>query len=175
MRIRFGLYDDFMETVQLENGVRTPGVIQRMMDGDDPDLDFRTPRLVLKTRKHSMIQPGMVIKHLDTHFIVTTRSPTIDYNTFWLFQADRQVLWERQTPVNDPLTGLVRSESKTPLGNIWVSWEIMARQPIDRQLGVSNETNRVLVGAAVQLNDVIDGQQVKRINESMGVKILEVQ
>ena len=175
MRIRFPLYDTFMEQIELENGVRVPGVVQRMMDGDDPDLDFRTPRMLLKTRKNSMVAPGMIIKHLQNHFLVADRSPTSDYNTYWLFQADRRVEWRRQTPITDTLTGLVKSEEQTLVGEIWVSWEMMARQPIDRQLGVSNETNRILVGANVLLGDIIDGQQVKRVNESMGVKILEVQ
>lgn len=175
MKIGFGLYSDMMETVTFENGIDIPMSIQRVQDGDDPDLDFRSPRYIGKVRSQSMAQPGAVIDYLGEKYILTQRAKTPDYRTFWLFKADRLITWKRPGAVVDAVTGLTRSTTLTTMGTTWASWEIMSRQPIDRQLGISNEVSRLIVTVPVQLNDVLDGQQVKRVNDSMGVRILEVQ
>lgn len=176
MRMRVPLFRDMMETVMLGRGFPVPMSIQRVMDGDDPDLDFNTPRLVAKTRKTSMLVAGDIVEYQDGHYIVARRSHTPDYNSYWLFQANRQVTWKRKVTVKDPLTNLDKSESLDPVGpDIWVAWEIMSRQPVDRELGLSNEVTRVLTVEDVQIGDVLNGQQVKRLNKSFGVTIAEVQ
>lgn len=175
MRLGFSLFSDMMETVVLESGVPVVMSIQRVMDGDDPDLDFNTPRLVAKTRKSSIVKVGDTLAYQDRHYIVGRRSHTPDYNSWWLFEGARRVRWERHEVITDTLTQLPKSSSPVHLGDVWMAWEIMARQPLDRDLGISNEVSRVITGEDVQLGDLVDGQQVKRVLNSMGLRIVEVQ
>lgn len=174
MRIRVNPYDDFMETVTLQRGFRIPMSIQRVADGDDPDMDFRAPRLACKVRPNSLMVIGDILKYQNNWYLAADRHETIDYRSFWLYKAERSVSWKRNATVTDPVTNLPVSAAPVELGPIWVTWETMSRQPVDRPLGVSNEVNRVLTVSDVRLNDLLDGQQVKRVNNSMGLRIVEV-
>jgi hypothetical protein len=61
------------------------------------------------------------------------------------------------------------------MGNIWVMWDMIRREAPDFAMHISEEKNLVVTGYAVQLHDTLDGQEVKRCNQALGVNILQVQ
>lgn len=172
--MKFPIHSDFLESVRIEGGGLAPATIQRVSDRLAPSLDFSSPRLIIRVRPTSPIVVGSLIKYQGARFLMAAHAATDDYRSFWAFEATRLASWQTIVKTTDALTGLEKSAAKSTGVPIWVGWEIMTRQPYERQIGVSNEVTRVMTAADVQLNDIIDGQQVKRVNHSLGLNIAEV-
>lgn len=175
MRFSLPLDDRMMETVKVERGFPGLMTIQRVDEGDSPDLDWRAPRVVGKVRPKSLIVAGDIVEYEGYRYLCGTRGITPDYRSFWLFLVDRQVDWEIPTTVNDVLTGLPKSSGWSTPKKIWVGWEVVLRQPQDREINIQNEVTRIITNEPLSLNDRIGGQQVQRIMSGYGVTIAEVQ
>jgi hypothetical protein len=106
---------------------------------------------------------------------VADHSRTPWYRTFWLFTAHKQALWQQPVTVTNPLTGLSDDTSWSAGEQIWVGWEVITRELLDRQMNSREEMYRVITGKPIQLNDQIAGHRVKRINEALGIYFLTVQ
>lgn len=168
------MHDDFMESLWKGN-MPCPATVQRVSDRESPSLDFSAPRLIIRVRPSSLLNVGDIVTRQGVRFLLAKHSTTADYRSFWGFEADREVPWQTVQTTNHPLTNLPQANGLSAPTNLWVAWEIMTRQPYERDLGVSNELSRVLTAANVQLNDIIAGQQVKRVNHALGLTIAEVQ
>lgn len=172
--LNFPLHDLFFEDVTLEEGGTFPVSIQRVSDREFPALDFSPPRLICRVRPQSLLHVGHVISRAGVRYVLARLSVTPDYRSFWMFEANRLVEWKKPITTTHALTGREKSAGMGPATSLWVGWEIMTRQPYERAIGVSNETTRIITGANVEENDLINGQQVKRVNEALGLKIVEV-
>lgn len=173
--MQFPLHPTFQESVSIEGRSGSfPISFQRVSDRESPSLDFSTPRIICRTGRESLLTTGMVINRQGRRFLLADHSVTPDYKSFWAFEATRQVLWQQLVTTTNPLTNLPKSSALSAGTNIWVAWEIMTRQPYEREIGVQNELTRVLTSENVQVNHVINGQQVKRVNVALGLRIAEV-
>lgn len=177
MRLRVQQDERFKEAIRIEGGPEVTGSIQRASDAETPALDFSNPRLMLRVGLHSLVNTGDVIRRVgsDERFVVADHSRTPWYRTYWLFTAHRQVLWQAPVSSVEPLTGLPQDNSWSAGEDIWVGWEIVTREQLDRQLNTREELYRVVTGREVALNDQIAGHRVKRINEALGIYFLTVQ
>lgn len=97
------------------------------------------------------------------------------YRTFRLIQLTRQMVWTREDNYIDPLSGESRASGTNNLGSIWVSFEPLGSGDSDGKINVQQQTYLATTGAAVQLNDRLDGRLVRQITDILGVFVVEVQ
>lgn len=176
MQLRVRLDDRFMERLQVEGGPTSRAIVQRASDAETPALDFSPPRLTARVQLDSLLKVGdVVLRQGGERFVLGEHSRTPWYRTFWLFTASRQVTWRRPATAVDTLTDVVKTTGWGTPTQIWVGWETMTREALDRDMRLREEMYRVVTGADVRENDQIDGQQVKRINRVLGISVLTVQ
>lgn len=178
MRRRFQRVGTGMfEPVQIEGGARTRAILQRPPDIDRPGAEYTYPSPTLRVKPDSLIQDGSVIRtQAGVRYLVAGHSATLDWVTHHLFRCDRQVTWARYTSTTDPVTQLqVTPATPTTIGFPWVMWEKVRREFTDLTLRVDQENHLLATGENVQLNDVIEGMTVKRVNRALGVTIVELQ
>lgn len=164
------------EPVWILNGPTTRAIVQRPPDIDRPGAEFTHPSLTCRVRRGSLLRTGQVVTlQGGSNYLVTNHSETADWVTHHLFRCDRQVSWSRVTTTIDPLTQLEKSSGSSPLGNVWVLWEKMRREFTDLSMRIAQENHLMVTGADVQLDDLIDGMRVKRVNYALGVNVVELQ
>ena len=168
--------DRFFETVHVEGGPTTRAVIKRPSDNDQPGVEFASPRLTARVMLNSLLKSGDVIRVADAErYLLADHSSTPEYRTHHMFPCDRQVPWTRKVEVIDPVTKLKKSDGQPVLiGNIWVMWERTRREFMDLSIRVAQESALVDTGADVKLGDLVAGMKVKRVNEALGIRILEL-
>jgi hypothetical protein len=172
--MNFEMHDEFLEPIYNEAGAKLPSTWQRVSDRQFPALDFSPPRLIMRVRPNSIVQAGQLIRRGRTRFLLAAHQETPDYRSFWAFEANRLLTWKQQTSATDALTGLSKSDGWATNGEIWVAWEIMTRQPYEREIGVPNELSRLLTHQPIEINHTVDQQQVKRVNFALGLRVCEV-
>jgi hypothetical protein len=136
---------------------------------------FINPRHVLRTSAVTAVKPGMVLRTpAGSHFIVGNNGPSDQpEGTIWqswrLFEATEQLLWQRRTQTVDPVTQLKRDSGPEDLGMIWVAVEMLARQISDYRTSQNFEQSQIITGQAIQTDDLLGGRKVTRAVEAMGV------
>jgi hypothetical protein len=169
----------FYEDVHIVDGPRTRATIQRADLKDNPQVEFAYPKIACRVLARSLLKPGQVVLLKGgEHYLTTDHSATGDYRVLHLFLTDRQVVWSRKAVTTDILTGLAKATpgDPDPIGNpIWVMWERVRRQFPDTAAHMNVDNNLIATGYPVQLNDFIDGKVVKRVDQALGVWIVEVQ
>lgn len=167
----------FITSVKIVNGPHTRAIVQRPPDIDRPGTEYRYPALTCRVERDSLLRSGHVVQlPSGDYYLVADHSKTIDAHTHHLFRCDRQVVWSRATTIDDPLTGLPRSDERTVLADdLWVMWERVRREFADLNPRIEQETHLLATGADVQLGDLINDMRVKRVNTALGVKILELE
>ncbi len=175
--MKYPVHNQLHEWLSIESGGEARGSIQRPSDNETPALDFSSPRLTLKVRNESLVRTGQIVRRRGgNRYLVADHGGTGDYRTHWLFQCNREVQWERVATANDALTGLPQATgSRTSLGSLWVVSEMITREDFDRSLRTREEKYRIITGANVIENDLIDGLIVKRVNPVLGVRVLTIQ
>ena len=171
----------FESTFKTDAGFPFPGVILPLNEGS-PSLDFITPRWVIRIRETSPVITGAVILDPANRRFLMGNADTgiadneILYRTHILFPATHQMTWEREVSTIDPLTQLKRtSSSRQDLGTMWVMQEQIRREPLDLTMRVKEETHKVVTNMEVLLNDIVDNRIVKRIDNILGLYIIELQ
>jgi hypothetical protein len=61
------------------------------------------------------------------------------------------------------------------MGQIWVGDEIEAREDIDLTFRVKEQARKIITGADIRENDILNDMIVRRVDEIMGIKLLEIQ
>lgn len=142
-----------------------------------PVYAFVNPRHVLRTRGTVALQSGMVIRSpAGLHYIVGDNGPSERpegeiWQSYRLFEATRQVTWERRTKVIDPVTKLPRDTGRTDMGLIWAAVEPLDREVSDFRMSASFEQSRVITGQPIQQDDLVDGRKVTRAESVLGCTI----
>ncbi len=155
------------------------GTIFAVDEGSVPSYDFTSPRLLLRVGAESIIGAGhMIFDSFGRRFLLADYGAEAGtYKVFRLFHMTHQVSWKRTRVTVDPLTSLPKSASQKPtdLGDIWCAIEFLPRENIDLTLRIKEQTRRVISGADLQLNDLLDDMIVKRLDNQLGVKFAEIQ
>ena len=168
----------FETTLLTEQGYPIRGTVQPIEDMKIYPDDYNYVRTLFRTRPPFELQAGMVLKDLSgqRHILGTWDvgygAAGIIYRSFVMYPCNVQVAWDRPTTTKDSLTGVPRGKGITPLGPIWALKEVLVREaPVNT---VQEELFRVVVGADVDIQDLIDGKRIRKINMAHGVRILEV-
>jgi hypothetical protein len=163
------------EPVQIVGGPTTRAIIQRGLDTDRPGDQFTAPKLTCRVRPNSLLKTRQTIEIPgDGIYLVGDHSETSEFITHHLYRCDRQAVWQRATSGTDAVTGLANGTTMTTIGTPWVFWERVARNTYDLTTRLELITYIVATGEDVQINDILDGHQVFRIDKGLGLTILGV-
>lgn len=154
------------------------GLLSEAEQQSQPSYVFVQPRHVMRTPYPTALKAGMVIRApAGQVFIVGDNGPSerIEgtlWQSFRLFEATGQYLWERRVKKLDPITQMPR-DTMTPqtLGMIWCAFEPLDREAVDREMRFSFEQRRVISGANIQAEDLVDNRAVTKVDKQLGVSI----
>jgi hypothetical protein len=163
----------------IENGV---GVFRGVMDDPTQSLggasSLLPPRNVLRVERNLPIRSNMVIQseggtvYLLGHHGVSEGMQGVVFRSFLLLQALRKFHWQRPFHEIEPLTQLKGTEGLKEMTPpfIWGTYEPLQEQ-FDRELHISSETGRFITNQPIQMQDRIDGRNVVRVDQQLGLYI----
>jgi hypothetical protein len=164
---------------QTDQGYEVLGLLQPVNEGQIPAYQWATPRLVFRTSPESLATAGtIIVDAFGRRLILGTHGnyqvgPDRLYKVFRIIEANKHVSWTRKTTTLDPVTKLQKKDQDIELGPIWVAVEPLGRLDGDRDVRVREDGHQIVTSADVKLNDVVDGQIVRRVQEVLGIKLLE--
>lgn len=167
----------FNEWFTTLDGLVFRGRIEPLSDSTAMTTNFLDPRQVLHVLPNEPLSIGTVIKSRSGDvFMLADHDDTPGARvSFRLFRMTKYVLWERPTTVADVITNLPKDTGMGELGSIWILTELYGKEDLDRGLYIQAERLRVITGAAIRLNDKVDGLMVRRINTVYGITVAETQ
>lgn len=152
-------------------------VVSEAEQSSQPVYIFVQPRHVLRVRLPSALTVGMVVRSPagDIYIVGDNGSSETSKGVLWqsfrLFEAQRQVRWERRVQLVDPVTMLERDSHLELIGNPWVAVEPLEREILDRKVHASIEQSRFIAGAEVLADDLLDGRPVTKADTMLGVRV----
>lgn len=168
--------DRFETTFIREDGVPVRGVLQPVQDQKIYNDDFFENRQLFRVRPEMPVSSGQVLtSSYGVHYILGSRDVTDFYINFQAYPCNKQVVWMREVPELDLLTGLpISTGAPTTLGNIWVVDEQLIKETRSPQMMTKEDVSRIITASQVLVGDIIDDRKVRRVNSAQGIYILEV-
>ena len=96
------------------------------------------------------------------------------YRTHRVFRLNKLVNWQREQSITDTLTGMEKGTGRVTLQQLWIMDEYVQREEIDLAFRIKEQSRKVITGADVKLGDILLDMSVTRIDEVLGVKLLEL-
>jgi hypothetical protein len=163
----------------IENGQGVfAGIIDEISQTQVPSYVFSPPRRLLRVDKLLPLSTKMILRTqggtiylIGQHGDSETAQGTV-FRSFRLFQSTKRYHWERRVSRTHPVTGLAMTEdvvNMTP-PYIYGSYE-PTPEAFDRETHVSIETARFITNQPIQRQDRIDGKDVVRVDEQLGLFI----
>lgn len=155
------------------------GVLTEPNQGETPSYQFNLPRRLLRVPQTLPLKSGSLLKSDGgSIYMVGDHGDAESYRgvlfrTFRLFEADRQLEWLQRGKGVDPVTRLPRDTGLVSKGMIWGAYE-PSPEMFDRQVRVSFEQARWITTADVQLDDVVDGMKVARVDIQLGLRLVNL-
>lgn len=151
---------------------------------DIPDTSrvstFISVRRYLKTSTTCSIQPRDVIVAGEEQYIVGDHGTGFPsgftkgiYKHYKIYQVDIQCQWEKTSKVQDPVTGVWRTVRTLQTELAYLSFEIIPNQE-DTAIGTPVQAVRAVTNVPAQRDDILNGMVVTKVDESMGLSILEM-
>jgi hypothetical protein len=157
------------------------GVVMATLSETDqnsqPSYVFVQPRHVLRTPTLTALKAGMVIEAPSgAPFIVGLNGPSESHiGTLWqsfrLFEPTGQYPWVKRTKVMDPIAHVLREGPPVQMGLIWAALEPMDREQSDREMRQNFEQQRMITGADVKADDLVDNRAVTKVDKQLGLAI----
>jgi hypothetical protein len=136
------------------------------------------PRLVLRTKVGEPVTFRDCIRdEMGRVFLVARHDVPLWQRSavFRLIPMIEQIEWFRAQAQTDLVTGRTREAALVSRGLIWVAREQRGIEQMDRGLKVAEDQLRVFTGARVELGDRLGDAVVKRLVETFGVSVAEIQ
>lgn len=154
------------------------GEMSETEQNSQPSYVFIAPRHVLRTKFPTLVNPGMAIQSpAGTVFIVGDNGPSeTSKGTIWqsfrLFEATGQYLWTRRGKTLDPITKQLQ-DTHVPeqLGLIWAALEPLERMQADREIHYQFGQSRIITGAPLKDDDLVDNRPVTKVDKQLGLSI----
>jgi hypothetical protein len=153
------------------------GILSETDQNSQPSYVFVQPRHVLRTLPLTAVKSGMVLRAPSgAPFIVGDNGPSEQHiGTLWqsfrLFEPTGQYLWQRRTKVMDPIAKQYKEGPLQPMGTIWAALEPLDRTQDDREMRVTFPQQRLITGAAVKVDDLVDNRAVTKVDKQLGLAI----
>lgn len=171
----------FDSTMHRADGLPFQGTVEPDLEGKLIGYDFSFPRRLLRVSADCAIKTGDDIRDvMDRWYLVADHDGSfaynvVEYRSHMLIPLNKNVSWQRETTVIDPLTKREKAAGKVNLGHIWILTERVNRELADGTMRVKDESVNAFTSAAVQLGDIVDGMVVKRVSIIRGVYLAEIQ
>ena len=167
----------FEEWFTTDTGLRIRGRRVTASDGAAVTSSYSEPRHVLHVRRNEDVVVGQHITDaVGNVFLLALHDEHIGIRkTFRLFRMTEQVNWKRATTTTDTVTQETRTSGLNTQPAIWIASELYGREEVDRGLHISADRVRIITGANIQLNDVVNDKRVVRLTKVFGVNIAEIQ
>jgi hypothetical protein len=171
----------FNSTMHRSDDLPFQGTVEPDLEGKLIGYDFSFPRRLLRVSAECPVKTLDVIRDvLGRWYLVADHDGSfaynvVEYRSHMLIPLNKNVTWQREAKVIDPLTKREKSSGKTDLGNIWILAERVNREMADNTLRVKEESITAFTAAEVQLGDIVDNMVVKRVNVVRGVYLAELQ
>lgn len=142
-----------------------------------PAYTFVNPRRILRTDYKVALKVGMVVRSPSNEVFIVGENGASDTpgGTLWqswrLFEASGQYVWERRGSLIDAVTHLPREGQLEKMGSIWVALEPLDREAPDRRMRTSHEQDRFICGADIKADDKVNGKKVIRVDKVLGVQL----
>lgn len=154
------------------------GELTETEQNSQPSYVFVAPRHVLRTRFPTPVKAGMVIRApAGDVFIIGENGPSeTSKGTIWqsfrLFEATGQYNWTRRKMVIDTITKQEKDTGQREnLGLIWAALEPLDRQQVDRELHYAFGQSRIITGAPIHSDDIVDNRTVSKLDKQLGLSI----
>lgn len=153
------------------------GVLAEAEQNSQPSYVFSPPRLTLRVKVKGLLTPGVALQSPDgVVYLVGYNGPSENHSghlwdSFRLFKATGQVSWSRRQVVEDLVTGLPRDAGVVEIGTVWAVIEQIDRESFDRKIQTSIEQARYITAAKVLADDLLNGRQVTRADEQLGLMV----
>jgi hypothetical protein len=164
------------------DGLPFKGIVVPLEDSPPAPYDFTESRTIIRVPHISVVKTGdVVIDPAERKFLLADHDQnivydTISYRSHRAFPINKRVMWQREEDtVIDPLTGLSKGTGKVDLGEIDVLIELFGREDFDFAIKVREQTRRLVTGAPIQLNDIVNDMVVKRVDLALGVWVAEIE
>jgi hypothetical protein len=171
----------FNSTMWRSDDMPFEGTIEPDLEGKLIGYDFSFPRRLLRVSADCPVKTLDVIRDVMGRWYLLADHDgsfaydVVEYRSHMLIPLNKNVPWQRETTVIDPLTKREKSAGKTDLGNIWILAERVNREMTDGTMRVKEESITAFTAAEVKLNDIVDSMVVKRVNIVRGVYLAELQ
>ena len=163
----------------IENGSGVfSGIIDEISQTQVPSYVFSPPRRLLRVDKLLPINTRMIVRTqggtvflIGQHGDSETTQGTV-FRSYRMFQATKRYHWQRRVSTVNKLTKLPETDGVQDMTPpyIWGSYEPTPEQ-FDRETHVSIETARFITNHPIQRQDRIDGKDVVRVDEQLGLFI----
>lgn len=153
------------------------GTLSETDQTTQPSYVFVQPRHLLRTPPKTALKPGMVIRAPSgLPFIVGLNGPSENrigtlWQSFRLFEPTGRYRWQRRTKVRDAITKQDREGPLQDLGLVWAALEPLDREQSDREMRQNFEQMRIITGASVQPDDLLDNRRVTKLDRQLGLGI----
>jgi hypothetical protein len=171
----------FDSTMHRSDNLPFRGTVEQDAEGKLIGYDFSAPRRILRVSADCQVRTLDVIRDVANRWYlvadhdVSFAYDIVEYRSHMLIPLNKNVTWQRETTIVDPLTKREKSSGKTDLGNIWVLIERVNREQADGTMRVKEESVSCFTSAELKLNDIVDNMVVKRVNVVRGVYLAELQ
>lgn len=154
------------------------GILSETDQAGQPSYVFVQPRHIFRATYPTAIRSGMVIRsRIGTNFIVADNGPSETWRgTLWqsfrLFEPTGRYLWQRRVQTTDPITR-TKMENGPPetLGWVYAALEPLDREQTDRDMRQNFEQIRMITGAPVRPDDLLDNRAVTKVDKQLGLAI----
>jgi hypothetical protein len=170
--------DRFMHHMTIIEGGsgKFKAIIDEPVQGSIPAYQFTTARRVLRVNPGTPVKSGQVIQTKNnTIFMLGDlgQSESI-FDSYRLIEITGRYTWQRRGKTFDLVTQLEQDTGLLPVGMLWGSYEPGTLEAFDRQVRASFETARFITNQPVKLDDIVAGKRVTRVDDQLGLKVLQI-
>lgn len=136
----------------------------------------------LSTRRYLRVKPDTIVRTNDVvlangvKFIVAEHGDSFHVDVlnkyFKLFQVDQELNWQRRETYKDPVTGIMKTDLVNETTKVYLSTQ--PRSPIEDRMHIPTPQIVAICNADVQLDDLIGGYIVTKVDHVLGTHLVEL-
>lgn len=165
----------FKTKLRKENGASFYGQILDIPDTSRVS-NFLSARRYLRVNVNSSIVPGDVISGGNLKYIVATHAEGFHlgpiYKHFKLFEVDKELQWKKKSFIKNPVTGINEMVLSEQYETVYIS--LQPSSDVEDAIKIPQETFIALSNIRMQRDDSIDNYIVTKVNEVLGIYMLEL-
>lgn len=164
------LTDALFEVMKRVDGAKFNG---HLTSSSSVNTKEKAPYRVLHARRPSFLKAGDTIITRGAEVVILMDHPD-DFDwavSFKAVYALNKLAWSRTTKIIDPVSHAEKNGPPVNLGTLYANFDTAEEYSV---FGFSDTGYRFITGQNVLVGDIVGGYTVKRVVESLGVKLVYV-